>query len=234
DLPDPDAAVAAVEKAAFVVSLELRHSTVTDHADVVFPVAAVVEKPGTFLDWEGRTRAFDAALHDTGAMPDQRVLHALADEMGSRLGLPDAEAARAELAALGVWEGQPAAPPEVDSMQPPRPAHGEAVLATWRMLLDSGRMQDGEPHLAGTARTPVVRLSADSAAEIHATEGDPVLVSTDHGAITLPLAITDLPDRVVWLPLESPGSAVYEHLAATAGDIVRIAHGATRSEEVLG
>jgi len=31
------------------------------------------------------------------------------------------------------------------------------VLATWHNLLDSGRMQDGEPNLAGTARRPVAR-----------------------------------------------------------------------------
>ena len=33
-------------------------------------------------------------------------------------------------------------------------------LATWRQLLDSGRMQDGEPSLAGTARPAVARMSA--------------------------------------------------------------------------
>ena len=36
------------------------------------------------------------------------------------------------------------------------------------MLLDAGRLQDGEPHLAGTARPPVARLSAATAAEIGA------------------------------------------------------------------
>ena len=46
------------------------------------------------------------------------------------------------------------------------------MLTGWRMLLDEGRMQDGEPHLAGTARKPVVRLSADTAAEIGAADGD--------------------------------------------------------------
>ena len=31
-------------------------------------------------------------------------------------------------------------------------ARGQAVLATWQPLLDDGRLQDGEPYLAGTAR----------------------------------------------------------------------------------
>jgi NADH-quinone oxidoreductase subunit G len=34
-------------------------SAVTELADVVFPVAAVAEKAGTFLDWEGRARTFE-------------------------------------------------------------------------------------------------------------------------------------------------------------------------------
>ncbi|MGD0687477.1 MAG: NADH-quinone oxidoreductase subunit G, partial [Streptosporangiaceae bacterium] len=54
DLPDPAAALAAMAATPFIVSLELRASAVTDRADVVLPVAAVAEKAGTFLNWEGR------------------------------------------------------------------------------------------------------------------------------------------------------------------------------------
>ena len=95
------------------------------------------------------------------------------------------------------------------------------------MLLDSGRLQDGEPHLAGTARPVVVRLSATTAAEIGCAAGQPVTVGTPHGAITLPLEVTDMPDRVVWLPLNSPGSAVHATLRASVGDVVSIARGET-------
>ena len=99
------------------------------------------------------------------------------------------------------------------------------MLATWRMLLDDGRLQDGEPHLAGTARRPVARMSAGTAAEIGAVDGQVVTVSTERGAITLPLEVTDMPERVVWVPQNSPGSAVGVTLAAAAGDIVAIAAG---------
>ncbi|KAA0021635.1 NADH-quinone oxidoreductase subunit G [Antrihabitans cavernicola] len=225
DLPDPQAALDAIDAAPFVVSLELRHSDVTDRADVVLPIAPVVEKAGTFVDWEGRPRAFDAALHNSNAMPDQRVLNAIADEMGIQLGLPDAASARAEMAALGVAPSD-TAPPTVAAGQPATPGEGEAVLTTWRMLLDSGRLQDGEPHLAGTAHAPVVRLSPATAEGIGAAVGDAVTVSTDAGSITLPLAIDDLPDRVVWLPQNSPDSAVNRQFAAQAGSIVRIASAA--------
>jgi len=65
----------------FLVSLELRESAVTDVADVVFPVAPVVEKGGSFVNWEGRIRPFQPSL-PSNAAPDLRVLYTLADEIG--------------------------------------------------------------------------------------------------------------------------------------------------------
>ena len=222
DLPDPAAAAAALDAAPFVVSLEIRHSTVTDRADVVFPVSPVVEKAGTYRNWEGRPRPFEPALPNSGAVPDMRVLHMIADEMGVEFGLPHPTAARDELAQLATWDGpRPDAPTEPPG-EPPAPGPGQAILASWRMLLDAGRLQDGEPHLAGTARRPVARLSAATATEIGATHDHPVTISTEHGSITLPLQITDMPDRVVWLPMNSPGSAIHQQLRTTEGATVTI------------
>lgn len=222
DLADPAAALAALDAVDFLVSLELRHSDVTDRADVVLPVAAAAEKSGTFVNWEGRHRRFGVALRDTGALPDLRVLDAIADEMGVALGLPTVDAARDELRALAAWDGERVSVPDVAPVQPAQPGSGEAVLASWRMLLDAGRMQDGEPNLAGTARASVVRLSAATAAEIGAAADDLVSIATSRGAISLPLVITEMPDRVVWLPMNSAGSALHRELGVTAGAVVRI------------
>ncbi|MHA7648971.1 NADH-quinone oxidoreductase subunit G [Mycobacterium sp. ML4] len=225
DFADPDAVLAALDAAPFVVSLELRHSAVTQRADVVFPVAPTTQKAGAFVNWEGRYRGFEPAI--TGSMQqasqsDHRVLDTLADELGIQLNCSTVESAREELAELGTWDGKHPGIPAVDAAPAARPGKGEAVLTGWRLLLDSGRGQDGEPHLAGTARTPVARLSGDTAAEIGATDGEPVTVSTQRGAITLPLNVTDMPDRVVWLPLNSPGSAVHRQLGVTLGAIVKV------------
>jgi NADH-quinone oxidoreductase subunit G len=225
DLPDPDTARRALEAAPFVASLELRHSEVADRADVVLPVAAVAEKSGTFLNWEGRQRPFSVALRDLGVLDDLRVLDAIAANMGLDLGLPDAAAARDELLRLGTWDGVRPEAPQVGAADMPQPGQGEAILAGWRMLLDGGRLQDGEPHLAGTARTPTLRLSMSTAAEIGAAQGDLVTVSTARGSITLALAITDMADRVVWLPMNSPGSAVHEQLGVALGSVVAIGAG---------
>ena len=221
DLPDPDAALAAVDAAPFVVSLELRESAVTALADVVFPVAPVVEKAGSFMNWEGRIRPFEPSLQ-TNATPDLRVLAILADEIGVDLALPNALAAGDELARLGQWGGTRPGAPQVSPSKTSQPGPGQAVLASWRMLLDAGRLQDGEPYLAGTARPPVARLSAATAGEIGAADGDLVSVGSARGEITLPLAITEMADGVVWLPLNSVGSAVHQQLGATAGAMVSI------------
>jgi len=223
DLPDPAAALAAVESAPFVVSLELRESDITRRADVVFPVAPAVEKAGSFVNWEGRQRRFEAALR-TNAIPDSRVLNFLADEVGVDLGLPTAEAADADRARLGLWSGQRVAAPQI-SPEPVHPRAGEVVLAGWRMLLDAGRLQDGEPHLAGTARPAVARLSAATAGDVGVAAGELVAVSTERGAVTLPVEITDMVDGVVWLPLNSAGSAVHATLGVTVGQPVAIARG---------
>jgi NADH-quinone oxidoreductase subunit G len=156
-------------------------------------------------------------------MSDLKVLSAIADLMDVHLGLPDPASARRELAGLGGFKGSRSRFPSVAAVVPPEPGAGEAVLATWRMLLDAGRLQDGEPHLAGTAKTPVTRMSAATAGEIGA-EGK-VTVATGHGEITLPLEITDMPDRVVWLPANAPGSAVYRDLGVQAGAVVKIQNG---------
>jgi NADH-quinone oxidoreductase subunit G len=223
DLPDPAEVLAALDSTPFIVSLEQRASAVTDRADVVLPVSVVTEKAGTFVNWEGRGRPFEAVLKVPQVMSDLKVLGTIADLMDVHLALPDSASARRELAVLGGFKGTRPGAPSVTAAVPGEPGVGEAVLATWRMLLDAGRLQDDERYLAGTAKTPVARLSAATAEEIGA-DGK-VTVATAHGEITLPLEITDMPDRVVWVPANSPGSAVYRDLGVQAGDVVKIQNG---------
>ncbi|EHR50216.1 NADH-quinone oxidoreductase, chain G [Saccharomonospora marina XMU15] len=221
DLRDPLAAVGGIERAPFVVSLETRASAVTERADVVLPVAVAGEKSGTFVNWENRHRVFEAAVRDRGQWADHRVLAAIAARADADLG--SADVARRELARLGSWSGQrPRLEPARADRPSAPPAAGQAVLATWRMLLDNGRLQGGDENLAEAARRPVARLSAATAAEIGAAEGDLVTVSTSRGSLTLPLAVTDLPERVVWLPQNSPGSTVQQTLGVCAGARVRV------------
>jgi NADH-quinone oxidoreductase subunit G len=244
DLPDPQAALAAIGQAEFVVSLELRVSPVTDRADVVLPVAAVAEKPGTFVNWEGRPGEFGAAIPVPGVRGDLHVLRDIADAMDVHLGLPDEAAARRELSSLGASRPAYGAPlasrHHAGASGGSVPGPAEALLATWHNLLDAGRMQDGEPNLAGTARPAVARMSAATAAEAGvavpseagatvpsgtgapARGGAKVRVSTSSGSIVVPVEITAMPDRVVWLPTNSAGCSVRRDLAAGHGSLVTV------------
>ncbi|WP_455361285.1 NADH-quinone oxidoreductase subunit G [Streptomyces sp. SYSU K21746] len=235
DLPDPARALGALDAVGFLVSLELRPSEVTERADVVLPVAAVAEKAGAFLNWEGRLRPFEAALKPDQmtrrlAPSDARVLHMLADAMAGAEGadrysdfaLPDVRAVHAELDRLGSWTGPHAADPSESPRPLPRPAEGEAVLAGHRLLLDQGRLQDGDEALAGTRHAAVARLSAATAAETGVKDGDLLAVTGPSGTVRLPLQVTPMPDRVVWLPLNSAGRGVTADTGSRPGDLVRI------------
>jgi NADH-quinone oxidoreductase subunit G len=151
------------------------------------------------------------------------VLHLLADELDRPIRLPDVATVRAEIAGLGaVPQRGDVAAADVDAAAP---GEGEALLSTWHLLLDDGSLQDGEPHLAGTAKAPVALLGATTAARLGLVEGDPLTVSSDRGSTTLPLRLADLPDGVVWLPTRSGASHVRADLAAAHGSPVRLSKG---------
>jgi len=223
DLPDSAAALAAIETAGFVVSLEVRGSAITERADVVFPVAPVAEKPGTFTNWEGRTRTFGVALPSTGALSDLRVLASLADALGSPIGLPDAATARAELAELTGWDGARMAGPSAQRSPVREP--GDVALATWAQLLDAGRLLDGVDSLAKTAPPAVVHVAPAVAAQLGAVDGDLLTVSRRGGSIILPLAIdASMAPGVVWVPANSrEGGNVRARLGAVHGSSVQLA-----------
>ena len=65
------------------------------------PVAAVVDKAGTFVTWEGRVRPFDQVLHVPSSLPDLRVLAGIADEMGVELGFRTVGQVWSEMTGIG-------------------------------------------------------------------------------------------------------------------------------------
>ncbi|HKD98818.1 MAG TPA: NADH-quinone oxidoreductase subunit G [Micromonosporaceae bacterium] len=224
DLADPHLADDALDRVDFLVSLEVRMSAVARRADVVFPVAPVAEKAGTFVDWEGRTRTFERVL-TTGAMGDARVLDALAREFDIDLGCADPAHIRREIGRTPVTQAPRPAAPAASASSAPTTTGNQAVLATWHQLIDSGSLIAGDTYLAGTARPPVVRVGKTLARELRVGDGDPVTVGTERGAITLPAAVTEMADRVVWVPTNSPGATVRRTLGVTSGAVVTVSAG---------
>lgn len=63
-------------------------------------------------------------------------------------------------------------------------------------------------------------------------DGDLLTVTGPAGSVDLPLTVTDMPDRVVWLPLNSTGGGVLSDTGAHPGDLVRIGPAGAGAAEV--
>jgi NADH-quinone oxidoreductase subunit G len=221
DMYNSDESVAALKK-SFVISLEIAPSSVTEVADVVLPVAAVTEKSGSFLNWEGRPRAFDAAVSESLNRSDVRILSALADAMGTSIMLGTVSATAREIAQLGKWDGARITFTPVASKQPTSPSGNQAIITSWRRLLDMGTLQRGEDNLAGTRRQTVAVISEKRAATLGVVTGDQIKISNEIGEITLPVLVEDIHDDAVWLPRNSFGSQPLTALNAVHGELVTV------------
>ncbi|MFO7243489.1 MAG: NADH-quinone oxidoreductase subunit G [Actinomycetes bacterium] len=216
----------AISVAKFTVSLEVRLTEVALAADVVLPVAPPSEKAGTFVNWEGRLRSFPVAIA-TDALSDHRVLDLLAREMGVTLGTSTVEAVHRELAALGAAsDAERPSAPKASAAKSAKLKADQLILATWHHLIDEGALQDGEPHLAGTARVAVARVSPATAQRLGTDHSILTLTGVRRGSISLPLVVTEgMVDDVVWVPTKSSGSWVAQDLGLESGDVVTVKAG---------
>jgi NADH-quinone oxidoreductase subunit G len=221
DLENNQQALAALDK-AFVVSLEIAPSAVTSRANVVLPVAAVTEKSGSFLNWEGRARSFDSAVNDSLNRSDLRILSMIAEEMGTSLNLGTVTAATKEIASIKVWQGERSKMNATSTPSQPNLNPNEALITSWRRLLDLGTMQEGEENLAGTARQTVAVISTKRAEALGVNNGDLLKVSTAQGSVTLPALIENIHDDAIWAPRNSRGSQLLTDLNAVHGDVVTV------------
>ena len=221
DGDNSQAALAALDK-AFVVSLEIAPSAVTQRADVVLPVAAVTEKSGSFLNWEGRARSFDAAVHDSLNRSDLRILSMIAEEMGASVNLATVTSAIKEIASLGKWDGARVVMNKVSASTQTAVSGDQFILTSWRRLLDMGTLQQGEDNLAGTARKSVAVISPKRASALGVVDGDQLKISTTLGSVTLSALVEDIHDDAVWAPRNSRGSHLLINLGVAHGAVVTV------------
>ncbi len=221
DGENSQSALAALDK-AFVVSLEIASSAVTQHADVVLPVAAITEKSGSFLNWEGRPRTFDAAVQDSLNRSDLRILSMIAEAMDASINLGTVTAAIKEIASLGKWEGARASMSKVSAPGQPTVSGDQFILTSWRRLLDLGTLQQGEENLAGTARKTVAVISPKRAGALGVVDGDKLKISTLLGSVTLNALVEDIHDDAIWAPRNSRGSQLLVNLGVAHGAVVSV------------
>jgi NADH-quinone oxidoreductase subunit G len=153
-------------------------------------------------------RPFEKVLRDSNALPDLRALAGIAEELGVDLGFKTVEQARMEMAELGAWDGERVEMGPVSAGSTSALSTGGGLrLATWKLLIDDGRMLDGEDYLKATARMPVALVSAGTATQLGLVPGQLVALTTGDRAAELPVAVADLPDGVVWAPTTVQWSA---------------------------
>ena len=200
----------------FVVSLEISQSSITSLADVVLPVAAVVEKSGSYLDWRGVARLFKKGIEDVDLRSDVRILSILADELGRPINLPTVTATAREIDSLDTWDGERST---FEKRALKTVATDELTLVSWRFLLDLGSLQEGEANLAGTSKAARAHISVATAAKLGVTEADSLRISTARGSIELPVSIREIADNLIWVPRNSAGSQTIPSLGATSGAV---------------
>jgi len=156
----------------------------------------------SFGPWEGERVSFPASSAGTPAPPNHPGL------AGSALP-PDPSTVGAGAPAPDAGQG-------ADS-------RGHYVLATWKQLIDDGRMLDGDEYLKATGRRALLLVSPSTLESLGVHEGQLVTVATERGSVELPVGVADLPDHVVWAPTSSEGVSLSRELGvATAGTIVRL------------
>jgi len=147
----------------------------------------------------------------------------LADEIGKPINLPTVNSARVEFESIGSWDGEVSTMKLVVGAGNKTINNDEAIISSWRNLLDKGSLQDGEENLAGTARKSKVVISQSRAKSLNVSDGDLVRVSNNYGAVTLACQILDIDESSVWLPRNSLNSQLIRNLGVVSNSIVKVA-----------
>ncbi|WP_427174117.1 formate dehydrogenase subunit alpha [Arthrobacter sp. 92] len=153
--PDSSSVRAALEACPLVICNDLFLSPTAAAADVVFPVAAWLEKDGTFVNFDRRfQRVRPAVPPPPGARTDFAVLQAVAAGMGADLGCATPAEAMAECAGLSSLFGGISH----DRLDLTGPLHWPCASAadpgTPRLYQDRFATPDGLAHLAARPYLP--------------------------------------------------------------------------------
>ena len=146
----------------------------------------------------------------------------LADEIGRPINISTVSEAANEINAIGKWDGAKASFKSVSATARESVGADEAILTSWRRLLDNGSLQEGEANLAGTARKTVAVISPKRAEKLGAKDGDLLKISTAKGAIILPALVEAIHDDAIWAPRNSIGSELLRALGTASNSIVTV------------
>jgi NADH-quinone oxidoreductase subunit G len=210
DCANPQAAMAALSKAEFVVSLSAWH-TAKDYANVILPIGAFTETAGSFVSTEGRVQSFHATVNPPGeTRPGWKVLRVL----GSMLGLPGFELDTIEQVRAACLDGR-----DVVSLLSNKtnlaeekkqiPANGIQRIADVPIYFADPLVRRSPPlQKTRDARAPRAWMNGKLMAQLGIAVNQKVLVKQNEGTAKLLAALDDrLPDDCVRVAAAHPSTA---------------------------
>jgi NADH-quinone oxidoreductase subunit G len=200
DCADPQAAMAAMRRAQYVVSLSA-YKTGLDYAHVLLPVAPFTETAGSFVSTEGRLQSFHATVNPLGeARPAWKVLRVL----GTMLGRPGFELDTVEEVRAACLGGRDIAGLLSNRISIEAKASQEKPQGVQRItdvpiyFTDPLVRRSGPLQKTRDARPPKAWMNGRLAARLGVTAKDQVLVKQNAGQTRLGVALDDrLPDDCV-------------------------------------
>jgi len=200
DCADPQAAVAAMRRAQFVISLSA-YKTGLDYAHVLLPIAPFTETSGSFVSTEGRLQSFHATVNPLGeARPAWKVLRVL----GTMLGKPGFEFDNVEEVRAACLSGRDIAGLLSNNISAGEAKAGERPGGIQRIadvpiyFADPLVRRSAPLQKTRDARPPKAWMNGRLAARLGVTAKDKVLVKQREGQARLDVAVDDrLPDDCV-------------------------------------
>ncbi len=228
DMPDGTLAVAGLEGAEFVVSIDLFRNDSNAYADVILPALGFAEKAGTVTNLEGRVQTVNRITPGPGqSRPDWSIIDDLARAMGVDLGLHSPEVIFKQIAATApAYDGLTLELLEWDAEDGVVVPHGEAaqplnyvpvetetrsvlsdlVLHSARTMYDDGVLMRKGLSLHSLAPGGFVAVHPDDAARLGLADGGEATVSASGGSVVLPVRFDDsLAPGTVYVPFNQPG-----------------------------
>ena len=202
DCHDPQAALAAMRKADFVVALSPFRHLANDYADVLLPTAPFTETAGSFVNTEGRVQSFNATVNPLGeCRPAWKVLRVLGNLLGmAGFDLDTAEQVRADCLdgrdVSSLLSNTTAVKPVATTT--PAPGGLQRIADVPAYFADALVRRAQSLQRGADARPPRARMNATLAAKLGVNAGDRVAVRQGAGEAHLAVAIdARLPDQCV-------------------------------------
>jgi NADH-quinone oxidoreductase subunit G len=218
DFPDPARAAAALDRAEFIVAVDLFMNESSRRADVVLPALGFAEIEGTVTNLEGRVQKVNRLLAGPGqARPAVELLEELSRRLGHPIGAASTEAVAAEIAEVapaypswsaldwgegrqGVVVGGPFVYAPGKSAPDENPGKG-LTLHLARVLYDDGTSLAQSASLAKMRPEAAVHLHSTDAARLGVAAGSIVRLRGSGGEAELKALLDDsLAPGAVYLP----------------------------------